>query len=73
MDYNVAQAFCSHITPKAVLLFTGEALKNDTDFEPEDGEGYDDKYKGGYGEVVRGIDSPFPGWRRRRVNADDPF
>ena len=26
MDYNVAQAFCSHIVPKAVLLFAGEAL-----------------------------------------------
>ena len=23
LDYNVAQAFCSHIVPKDVLLFTG--------------------------------------------------
>ena len=24
LDYDVAQAFCSHIIPKLVLLFTGE-------------------------------------------------
>ena len=28
LDYDIAQAFCSHIVPKAVLLFTGEALDN---------------------------------------------
>ena len=32
MDYNVSQALCSHILPKAVLLFTGEALDNSMDF-----------------------------------------
>ena len=26
LDYDVAQAFCSQIIPKAVLLFTGETL-----------------------------------------------
>ena len=41
MDYNVAQAFCSHIVPKAVLLFMGEALDDVMDFETEDEEGYD--------------------------------
>ena len=39
LDYDVAQAFCSHIVPKAVLWFTGEASNNGMDFEPEDGEG----------------------------------
>ena len=34
LDYDVAQAFCLHIVPKAVLLFTGEALDNGMDFEP---------------------------------------
>ena len=43
LDYDVAQAFCSHIVPKAVLLFTGEALNDGMDFEPEDGEGDDDR------------------------------
>ena len=39
LDYDVSQAFCSHISPKAVLLFTGEAPYNGMEFEPEDGEG----------------------------------
>ena len=44
LDYNIDQAFYSHTIPKAVILFTGEALNNSMDFEPEDGEGdYDDK------------------------------
>ena len=47
MDYDVARAFCSHITPKAVLLFTGEALNEGMDFEPEDGEGDDCNDEGG--------------------------
>ena len=47
MDYNVSQAFCSHIVPKAVLLFTGEALGEGKDFEPGDGEGDDDDNAGG--------------------------
>ena len=42
LNYEVAQAFCSHTVPKAVLWFTGEVLDNGMDFEPEDGEG-DDK------------------------------
>ena len=32
LDYNVAQEFCSHIVPNAVLLFTGEALDDGMDF-----------------------------------------
>ena len=43
MDYHVAQAFCSHIIPRVVLLFAGEAPDNCKDFEPDDGEGYDDR------------------------------
>ena len=62
LGYDVAQAFCSHIVPKAVLLFTGEALGNGIDFEPEDLEGGDnnddDKGKGNEGGV--GMGSPFP-------------
>ena len=46
LDYNVTQAFCSHIVPKVVLLFTGEAPDNGMDFEPEDGEGDNDGNKG---------------------------
>ena len=42
LDYNVAQAFCSHIVPKTVLWFTGEAHDVGMDFELEDGEGDDD-------------------------------
>ena len=37
LDYNVAQAFCSHIVPNVVLLFTGELPKDGMEFEPEDG------------------------------------
>ena len=59
LDYDVAQAFCSHIVPKAVLLFTGEALNNGMDFEPEDGEG-DDNNKGGDDEGREETGSPFP-------------
>ena len=47
LDYDVAQAFCSHIAPKAVLLFTGEALNDGMEFEPEDIEGGDDDKGGG--------------------------
>ena len=36
LDY-VAQAFCSHIVPKAVLWFTGEDIENGMDFELENG------------------------------------
>ena len=46
LDYNVAQAFCSHIVHNAVLLFMGEALVKGMDFEPEDGEGDNDNNKG---------------------------
>ena len=45
MDYDVAQAFCSYILPKAVLLFTGEALNDGIYFELEDGEGDNDDDK----------------------------
>ena len=38
LDYDVAQAFCSHIVTKAVLLFTGEALNDIMEFEPVYGE-----------------------------------
>ena len=41
MEYNVAQEFFSHIVPKAVLLFPGEALGDGMEFEPEDVEGED--------------------------------
>ena len=37
LDYGVAQAFYSHIVPKAVLWFTVEAPDDDMDFEPEYG------------------------------------
>ena len=39
LDYDVAQAFCSHIVPIAVIFLTGEALDNGMDFEHEDGNG----------------------------------
>ena len=39
LDYDVAQAFCSHIVPKVALLFTGDNRNNGTEFEPEYGEG----------------------------------
>ena len=63
LDYDVAQAFCSHIVPKAVLLFTGEALDNDMDFEPKGGEvdNNDEEYnKGGYDEGTGETGLPFP-------------
>ena len=37
LDYDVVQAFCSHIVPKVVLLFTGETPNNGTDFELDNG------------------------------------
>ena len=37
VDYNADQAFCSHITPKVVILFTGEPPGDGIYFEPEDG------------------------------------
>ena len=60
MDYDISQAFCSHIVPKAVLLFTGEALNDRMDFETEDGEGNDESNKGGDDEGGGGMGSPFP-------------
>ena len=60
LDYDIAQAFCSHIVPKAVLLFTGEALNDGVEFESEDGEGDDEDNKGGYNERGGGMVSPFP-------------
>ena len=60
MDYNLAQEFYSHIVPKAVLLFTGEALGNIMEFEPEDGEGEDDNDKGGDNEGGGGMGLNFP-------------
>ena len=38
LDYDVAQTLCSHNIPKAVILFTWEALNDGMDFEPEDGD-----------------------------------
>ena len=46
MDYGVAQAFCSRLEQKDVHLFTGEALNEIMDLEPEDGE-RDNDDKGG--------------------------
>ena len=60
LDYNVAQAFCSHIVPKAVLLFTGEALGDGMDFDPEDGWGVDYGNEVGDKEGGVGMGSPFP-------------
>ena len=67
MDYDIAQAFCSHIVPKAVLLFTGEALDDGMDFEPEDGEGYDDGNDGGDNEGGGGMGLPFPASAKKTV------
>ena len=51
---------CSHIVPKAVLFFTGEALDDGMDFEPEDGEGdEDDEDEEGDDERGGGMGSPF--------------
>ena len=61
MDYDVAQAFCSHIVPKAVICFTEEYPDNGMDFEPEGGEG--DKNENGEGGDDRGeggMGLPFP-------------
>ena len=60
LDYDIAQSLCSHIVPKAVILFTGEALNDGMDFEPEDGEGDDDKDKEGDDEGGGGMGLPFP-------------
>ena len=62
LDYDVAQAFSSHITPKVVLLFTGEAPNDGIDFEPEDEEvdnGNDDN-KGRDNEARGGTGFTFP-------------
>ena len=59
-DCNVAQAFCSHIVPKAVLLFTAEALNDGMGFEPEDGEVDGNYNEGGDNEGGGGMGSPFP-------------
>ena len=61
LGYDVAQAFCSHIVPKAVLLFTGEAFGNGMEFEPEDLEGCDNNDDDGEDNKGRGcMGSPFP-------------
>ena len=70
LELEVAQMFCSYIVPKAVLLFTGEALIDGMDFEPEYGEGYDDDEKGGDDEVWV---LPFRPQLRRGVNDYNPF
>ena len=59
LDYDVAQAFCSHIVPKAVLLFTGEVLDDVMEFEPEDGEEDDNNYEGINDEGGGGVGLPF--------------
>ena len=58
LDYDIAQAFCSHIVPNAVLLFKGDALDNGMYFEHEDGE--EDNDKGGDHEGGGGMGLPFP-------------
>ena len=60
LDYNVAKALCSHIVPKAVLLFTAEALNDGMGFEPEDGEVDGNYNKGGDNEGGGGMGPPFP-------------
>ena len=66
LDYNVAQTLWSYIVPKAVLLFTGEALNDGMEFEPEDGEGDYNDNKGGDDEVGGGRDSPSPASAKTR-------
>ena len=62
LDYDVAQAFCSHTVLKALLLFTVEALDDGIDFETEYGlgEGEGNKYnQRGEKKGVGGTGSPF--------------
>ena len=59
LDYDVAQAFWSHNVPKAVLLFTGKALDDGMEFEPEDGEG-EDNDEGGDDDGREDTGLPFP-------------
>ena len=59
LDYNVAQAFCSHIVHNAVLLFMGEALDDVMGLEPEDGEKDDSNDKGGDNKGGGGMGLPF--------------
>ena len=76
LDY-VAQAFCSHIVPKAVLWFTGEPPGNGMYFYTEDGEGDEDDRTTMMGETTMrgevGRVRPFRPRRRRRVNDDNPL
>ena len=60
LDYDVAQALCSHIVPKVIILFMGEAPDESKDFEPEDGEGDDNYNKGGNGKGGGGTGLTFP-------------
>ena len=59
-SYNKSLAFCSHIVPKAVHWFTGEAPDVGMDFEPEDGEGDYNDNEGGDNKGGGGMGSPFP-------------
>ena len=67
LDYDIDQAFCSHIVPKDVLLFTGESLDDGMDFKTEDGEGDGDGNEGGEDKGGGGIDSPFPSLSKTTV------
>ena len=70
VDYDVAQAFRSHIIPKAALWFTGEALDEGFDIAEgewpgeEDGEEEDegDDAEGGAAAAAAAAsgNSPFP-------------
>ena len=76
LEYNVAQAFCSHIVLKAVLRFTGEAPDTSVDFGLEDGDGDDDYRIRMRRETTRGEGGrfrPFRPQQRRRVNDDNPL
>ena len=59
LDYDIVQAFCSHIVPKAVIWFTGDPPNIGMYFEPEYGEGEDNE-KGGDDKGRGGMGFPCP-------------
>mmetsp|Transcript_15263 Transcript_15263/g.23757 ORF Transcript_15263/g.23757 Transcript_15263/m.23757 type:complete len:365 (-) Transcript_15263:167-1261(-) len=59
IDYDVAQSFRSHIIPKAVLWYTGEALDAEMG-EMLDGDEWPGGDGGGFGGTGSGGPSPFP-------------
>jgi len=65
VDYDVAQAFRSHIIPKAALWFTGEALDEGFDIAdsewPGEGDGNEgDGDEGAASAAASSANSPFP-------------